>query len=143
MDMTNNSNTSKITLSDDNKVTLSLAAHGAVVLLSAAGVKSAGKVATAGALALAAATGPVGYALAEKQKGLKLGGKSTAEIADRVLPALTESMRLLSAVDAAEAANFRTTVLTALEAGARAERGGPGPATEEMIRKITEALDAA
>ena len=106
-------------------------------------MKSAGKVAVAGALALSAATGPVGHALAEKQKSVKLKGKSTAELADTVLPALTASMSLLQQQDQTEAANFRSTVLTAVEAGARAERGGTGPAMTEMIRKITEALDAA
>jgi hypothetical protein len=131
------------TLTDTDKITLATAAHGAVALITAAGVKSAGKIAVAGSLALAAATGPVGHALAEKQKGLKLNGRSTAELADTVLPALTASMSLLEQQDPAEAANFRSTVLTAVEAGARAERGGTGPAMTEMIRKITEALDAA
>ncbi len=140
--MTNNS-TPSISLTEQDKTTLATAAHGAVALMAAAGIKSAGKVATAGAFALASATGPVGHALAEKQKGLKLNGKSTAELADKVLPALTESMHLLKQQDPAEADNFRRTVMTAVEAGTRAERGGPGPATAEMTRKITEALDAA
>ena len=140
--MTNNS-TSSISLTDNDKLTLATAAHGAITLITAAGVKSAGKVAVAGALALSAATGPVGHALAEKQKSVKLKGKSTAELADTVLPALTASMSLLQQPDQTEAANFRSTVLTAVEAGARAERGGTGPAMTEMIRKITEALDAA
>lgn len=135
--------TSSITLTDHDKLTLATAAHGAVALLAAAGVKSAGKVAVAGALALSAATGPVGHALAEKEKSVKLKGKSTADLADTALPALTASMRLLEQLDPAEAANFRSTVLTAAEAGARAERGGTGPAMTEMIRKITAALDAA
>ncbi|MGW1341926.1 hypothetical protein ACWCOV_12835 [Kribbella sp. NPDC002412] len=132
-----------ITLTDQDKTTLATAAHGAVALIAAAGLKSAGKIAVAGSLALAAATGPVGHALADKQKGVKLNGKTTAEIADTVLPALTASMSLLEQQDPAEAGNFRSTVLTAIEAGARAERGGPGPALTEMTRKITEALDAA
>lgn len=132
-----------ITLTDQDKTTLATAAHGAVALIAAAGLKSAGKIAVAGSLALAAATGPVGHALADKQKGVKLNGKTTAEIADTVLPALTASMSLLEQQDPAEAGNFRSTVLTAVEAGARAERGGPGPALTEMTRKITEALDAA
>ena len=140
--MTNNS-TPSITLTDQDKLTLATAAHGAVALIAAAGVKSAGKVAVAGALALASATGPVGHALAEKQKGVKLNGKSTAELADKVLPALTASMSLLKQQDPSEAANFRSTVITSIDAGARAERGGTGPAMTEMIRKITSALDAA
>ena len=138
--MTNNN---AITLTDHDKLTLATGAHGAIALIAAAGVKSAGKVATAGALALASATGPVGHALADKQKGVKLHGKSTAEIADTVLPALTAAMGLLTTQDPAEAGNYRSTVLTAVEAGARAERGGTGPAITEMIRKITEALNAA
>jgi hypothetical protein len=140
--MTQNS-TPSITLTDQDKLTLATAAHGAIALITAAGVKSAGKVATAGALALSAATGPVGHALAEKQKGVKLNDKTTAGLADKVLPALTESMSLLKAQDPAEADNFRSTVITGIDAGARAERGGPGPAMTEMIRKITQALDAA
>jgi hypothetical protein len=140
--MTQNS-TPSITLTDQDKLTLATAAHGAIALITAAGVKSAGKVATAGALALSAATGPVGHALAEKQKGVKLNDKTTAELADKVLPALTESMSLLKAQDPEEADNFRSTVITGIDAGARAERGGPGPAMTEMIRKITQALDAA
>ncbi|MFF0339956.1 hypothetical protein [Kribbella sp. NPDC004875] len=141
--MTNNSSTAQITLTDDDKLTLATAAHGAIALITAAGVKSAGKIAVAGSLALASATGPVGHALAEKQKSVKLKGKSTAELADTAFPALTASMELLNQQDTAQAANFRSTVLTAVEAGARAERGGTGPAMVEMIRKITEALDAA
>ncbi|WP_410787353.1 hypothetical protein [Kribbella sp. C-35] len=140
--MTNQSS-SAITLTEQDKTTLAIAAHGAIALITAAGVKSAGKIAVAGSLALASATGPVGHALDEKQKGLKLDGKTTAELADQVFPALTASYALLKEQDPAEAGNFRSTVLTAVEAGARAERGGTGPAMTEMIRKITEALDAA
>ncbi|MFD7157196.1 hypothetical protein ACFV9C_21540 [Kribbella sp. NPDC059898] len=134
--------TNSITLTDNDKTTLAVAAHGAIALITAAGVKSAGKIAVAGSLALASATGVVGHALDEKQKGLKLEGKSTAQLADQVFPALTASMRLLKEQDQAAADDFRSTVLTALEAGARAERGGTGPAMTEMIRKITDALDA-
>ncbi|HWD83138.1 MAG TPA: hypothetical protein VG497_29765 [Kribbella sp.] len=134
--------TNSIALTDIDKTTLAVAAHGAIALITAAGVKSAGKIAVAGSLALASATGAVGHALDEKQKGLKLDGKTTAELADRVFPALTASMHLLKGQDAAAAEDFRSTVLTAVEAGARAERGGTGPAMTEMIRKITNALDA-
>jgi hypothetical protein len=140
--MTKN-NTPLTTLTDQDKLTLTTTTHGTVALIVAAGVKSAGKVAIAGGLALSSATGPVGHALAEKQKSVKLDGKSTAEIADTALPALTASMSLLKGQDPAEADNFRSTVITAIQAGARAERGGPDPAMNEMVRKITEALDAA
>lgn len=134
--------TNSITLTDNDKTTLAVAAHGAIALITAAGVKSAGRISVAGSLALGSATGPVGHALDERQKGLKLGGKSTAELADQVFPALTASMRLLQEQDPAAAEDFRSTVLAAVEAGARAERGGTGPAMTEMIRKITNALDA-
>lgn len=132
-----------ITLTDQDKLTLATAAHGVVALVSAAGVKSAHGIATASAFALASATGVVGHALTEKQKAVKLNGKSTAQIADKVLPALTASVSLLREQAPAEVDDFRRTVMAAAEAGARAERGGPGPAMAEMIRKITGALDAA
>ena len=134
--------TNSIALTDTDKTTLAVAAHGAIALVTAAGVKSAGKIAVAGSLALASATGPVGHALDEKQKGLKLDGKTTAQLADQVFPALTAAMHLLKDQDQAAADDFRSTVLTAVQAGANAERGGTGPAMTEMIRKITNALDA-
>ncbi|GAA2792877.1 hypothetical protein [Kribbella solani] len=134
--------TNSIALTAQDKTTLAVAAHGSIALIAAAGVKSAGKIAVAGSLALASATGPVGHALDENQKGLKLDGKSTAELADQVFPALTAAMHLLKDQDAATADDFRGTVLAAVEAGSRAERGGTGPAMTEMIRKITNALDA-
>jgi len=72
-----------------------------------------------------------------------LNGKSTAELADQVLPALTATMSLLKQQDPAEAGNFRRTVAFATEAAVLARRGEPGPAVAEMSRKITAALDAA
>jgi hypothetical protein len=68
---------------------------------------------------------------------------STAELADRVLPALTASVELLKKQAPQEADNFRSTVLVAVEAAAGAGQGGPGPALDAMTRKITNALDAA
>ena len=133
-----------ITLSPEDKSTLRTAAFGAVTLMSFAGIAgSAHKVATDGSLALASATGTVGHVLAEKKKDFKLEAKSGAALADQVLPALTASVALLKAQDAAEADNFRATVLIALEAATRAHKGAPSPTMAEMTRKITEALDAA
>ncbi|MHC3469795.1 hypothetical protein ACYF6T_13860 [Streptomyces sp. 7R007] len=130
-------------LTDQDKATLRTAAYGAVALMSAAGAAgSPHRIATNGSIALASATGPVGYVLAEKSKVDGLNGKSVAELADRVLPALTEAMGLLKKQDPAEADNFRGTVLVAVEAAAGAEKKGPGPALTEMTRKITAALDA-
>jgi hypothetical protein len=51
-------------------------------------------------------------------------------------------VHLLQEQDAQEAANFRTTVVTAVEAATRAHKGEPGPSMAAMARKITEALDA-
>lgn len=133
-----------LTLTGEDKQTLRTAAYGAVSLMAAAGAAgSPHKVATQGSIALASATGPIGYVLAEKSKIKGLNGKSVAEIADHVLPALTEAMSVLKKQDPAEAANFRGTVLVALDAGARTGKNQSSPVMAEMTRKITDALDAA
>lgn len=133
-----------ITLTDQDKNTLRTAAYGAVSLLAAADAAgSPHKVATQGSIALATATGPIGHVLAEKSKIEKLDGKTVAELADQVLPALTAAMTLLKKQDPAEAENFRGVVGIALEAGVRGRKGEPGPAVAEMLRKIEGALDAA
>jgi D-alanyl-D-alanine carboxypeptidase len=131
-----------ITLSDQDKSTLRTAAYGAVALMAAADATGKpGKVGTNGSIALSSATGSVGHVLAATSKSIELQGKSVAELADQVLPALTAAMRLLQAQDPAEADNFRSTVLVAVEAAARPRQGQP--ALTEMARKITAALDAA
>ncbi|MEO3926373.1 hypothetical protein ABGB07_21270 [Micromonosporaceae bacterium B7E4] len=133
-----------VTLTDQESLTLRIAAYGAVTLMAAAGAAgSPHKVATEGSIALASATGTVGHVLATYPKGKDLDGKSVAEIADHVLPALTESMNLLKKQDPAEADNFRSTVLVAVDAASRARAGEPSPTLAEMTRKITAALDAA
>lgn len=133
-----------ITLTEQDNRTLRTAAYGAVTLLAA--VDTAGKphkVATDGSIALASATGLVGHVLAEYPQGKELSGKSVAEIADHVLPALTAAVSLLKKQAPAEADNFRSTVLVAIEAATRAHKGEPSPIVTDMIRKITAALDAA
>jgi hypothetical protein len=133
-----------VTLSDQDKITLRTAAYGAVSLMAAAaGVNSPHKVATQGSIALHSATGLVGHVLSEKSSAGELSGKSTAELADRVLPALTAAMELLKKQAPEEAGNFRSTVLVSAETAAQAGKGAPSPTLTEMIRKITEALDAA
>ncbi|MET7465144.1 hypothetical protein [Nonomuraea sp. NPDC005501] len=132
-----------ITLTDQDKSTLRTAAYGAISLMSAA--DAAGrphKVATHGSIALSSATGAIGHVLAAKTKDINLDGKSVAELADHVLPALTAAMTLLKQQAPAEAGNFRNTVLVAVEAAARTQ-GSPSPTLADMTRKITEALDAA
>ncbi|WP_236667258.1 MULTISPECIES: serine hydrolase domain-containing protein [unclassified Nonomuraea] len=132
-----------IILSDQDKSTLRIAAYGAVTLMAAAGAPGKPhKIATSGSIALGPATGLIGHVLADHPEGKDLNGKSVAEIADRVLPALTAAMNLLKQQDPAEADSFRSTVLVAVET-AQTHRGRPSPATAEMARKITEALDAA
>ncbi|GAA2409742.1 hypothetical protein GCM10010404_79610 [Nonomuraea africana] len=132
-----------ITLTDQDKLTLRTAAWGAVSLMSAAGAAgSPHKVATHGSIALTSATGLVGHVLTKAPKGVKYG-KSVAELADQVLPALTAAMSLLKKQAPAEADNFRSTVIVAIEAAARTHQGEPSPTMAEMARKITEALDAA
>lgn len=135
-----------ITLTDQNKSTLRTAAYGAVSLITAAGTAggSSHKAATGGSIALGSATGQVGHVLAAvKAKEIVLKGKNVAELADQVLPALTAAMQLLKQQDGAEADNFRSTVLVAVETAARTQKGGPSPVLGDMTRKITAALDAA
>ncbi|MEU4575153.1 serine hydrolase domain-containing protein [Nonomuraea sp. NPDC023979] len=132
-----------VTLTEQDKNTLRIAAWGAVSLMSAVGAAgSAHQAGTDGSLALTSATGLVGHVLAKAPKGVKYG-RSVAELADQVLPALNASMSLLKEQAAAEAGNFRRTVLVAVEAAARTHQGEPSPTVAEMARKITAALDAA
>ncbi|WP_431933281.1 hypothetical protein [Nonomuraea jabiensis] len=132
-----------VTLNDQDKLTLRIAAWGAVSLMSAAGAAgSAHKVATEGSIALTSATGLVGHVLTKAPKGVKYG-KTVAELADQVLPALTASMNLLKQQDPAEADNFRRTVIVAIDAAARTHQGQPSPTLADMARKITAALDAS
>lgn len=130
-----------ITLNDQDKSTIRTAAYGAVSLLAAAGAPHKGM--TNGSIALTSATGVVGHVLSAKSKDIVLPGKSVAELADRVLPALTAGMSLLGQQNAAEAENFRGTVVVAVEAVIQAHKGEPGPAVVAMARKIIAALDAA
>ncbi|MEQ4724879.1 hypothetical protein [Nonomuraea sp. B19D2] len=132
-----------LTLTDQDKLTLRTAAYGAVSLLAAAGAAGGSpyRIATDGSVALASATGPIGHVLADKTKGVNLNGKSVAELADHVLPALTEAMSLLRKQAPAEADNFRSTVILAVEAAT--QRGEPSPSMADVTRKITGALDAA
>ncbi|GIH65875.1 hypothetical protein [Microbispora siamensis] len=131
-----------VTLTDQDTLTLRTAAWGAVSLMTAAGAAgSPHKIATEGSIALTSATGLVGHVLAKAPKGLN--GRSTAALADQVLPALTASMTLLKKQAPAEADNFRRTVLVAVEAATRPQKGEPSPAMAEMARKITESLTAA
>ena len=129
-------------LTDDDKTTLRTAAYGAVTLLSAADVAgSPHRVATAGALALNSAIGPIGHVLAEKSTVGHLDGRSAAEIADHVLPALTASTALLAKRDPALADDFRDIVTVAVDTAKQA-RGELSPALARMTDRISAALAA-
>ncbi|MEV4246173.1 hypothetical protein AB0J63_22485 [Streptosporangium canum] len=133
-----------ITLSDQDKLTLRTAAYGAVSLMAAADATGRPhRVAVDGSIALGSGTGLVGHVLATYPKGANLSGKSVAELADLVLPALTAAMSLLKKQAPAETDNFRNTVIVAVEAAARTHQGQPKPTLADMIRKITAALDTA
>lgn len=134
---------SEITFTADEKLTLQTAAHGAVGLMAAAkpGAISSTKAAIAAGKALSTATGAIGHVLAEKPKGMKLDGKSTADVADQVLPALTAAVALLNDKDPKEAANFRDAI--AVATGEAVQVLGGGPAVDTMARKINNALNAA
>ena len=139
--MTNNSTAAALT--DQDKTTIRIAAYGAITLLSAAG--AAGdkphKIAANGSIALGSATGVGGHVLADYPKTKDLNGKTVAQIADNVLPALTAAMTILKSQAPEEAGNFRATVLTAIESATH--HGRPTPVMTDMIRKMTAALDAA
>ncbi|QDQ16024.1 hypothetical protein [Streptomyces spectabilis] len=133
-----------LALTVQDKDTLRSAAYGAVSLMAAADAVAGKphKAATHGCLALACATGPVGHVLAERTRIKDLGGASAAALADQVLPALAAAMDLLNQQSPAAAADFRGTVLIAVEAAARAHRGEPGPVAAAMARRIADALGA-
>ncbi|GAA1680544.1 hypothetical protein GCM10009830_29490 [Glycomyces endophyticus] len=133
---------SNVTLSPADETVIRTAAWGAVSLMSAAGIAgSAHKIGTESSLALVAATGTVGRVVASA-KGAKLKGKSTAELADQVFPAITESVKLLESRDPAEAQEFRNLIGIVVASANRAHRGGPSPVMEDMARKIDEAMNA-
>ncbi|MEU2014123.1 hypothetical protein, partial [Nocardia sp. NPDC019302] len=121
--------TMSITLSAQDKSTLRTAAYGAVSLIAAA-TGSPRRAATSATIALTSATGLIGHVLATNAKDIELNGKTVAELADRVLPALTAAMRLLREQAPAEAGNFRSTILLALDA-AQVEPGKTGIVTAE------------
>lgn len=128
-----------ITLSDQDKSTLRTAAYGALSLMAAA-TGSPRKAVTNASIALTSATGLVGHVLTAKTKDIELKGRTVAELADRVLPALTAAMKLLGEQAPAEADVFRSTILLAVE---EAHPDKPSATTAAMARKITAALDAA
>ncbi|MEV0909219.1 hypothetical protein [Streptomyces hokutonensis] len=143
--MSKNTENTTPALTPDEKLTLQTAAHGVVSLMAAAdpGPISSTRSGMAGGKALSSATGLVGRVLAEKAKGLDLGGGSTADLADRVFAALADSVTLLKAKAPDEVANFRDTIAMITDAASRAHKGGPGPAETAMVQKITAALEAA
>lgn len=124
-----------ITLTPAEKTTIRTAAFGAVTLIAHANATSAHRTATNGSLALYSATGLVGHVLGEKTRDIKLKHKSSADLADQVLPALAESLRILEAHG--EDANFRATVEMAIEAAAG---GSVTPPLTAMVGKIRVAL---
>ncbi|KAF0846001.1 hypothetical protein [Nocardia caishijiensis] len=128
-----------ITLTDQDKATLRTAAYGAVSLIAAAGAPH--KAVSHGSVALTSATGLVGHVLSTKSRDIRLPGKTVAELADTVLPSLTAAMAVLAAYPG-EAANFRDTVLVAIDAATRPAKGAARPAVTAMAAKITGALDA-
>jgi len=129
------------TLNSQEEQTLRTAAHGVVALLAATdpGAISSTRAGMAGGKAITSATGLVGHVLAGKAD-VKMKG-SVAELADRVLPALSSSVEILNAKAPAETDNFRRTIDTIAQAAAEAHGGAPTPAQAETIRKISAALN--
>lgn len=135
--------TSTLTAADER--ILRTAAHGTVVLMAGAnpGPISSTRSGMAGGIAMTTATGLIGHVLAGKAKDLDLDGASTADVVDKVFPALTASLELLRAKAPGEVDNFRATIAMITEAAIRSHRGEPRVAEAEMARKIRQALDAA
>ena len=125
--------------SDPEQQTLRTAAYGALSLMAAA-TGSPREAVAHGVTALISATGPIGHVLATQAKDIELTGKTVAELAEKVLPALTAAVTLLRERAPMEAAAFRRTVLLVVET---TQSPKPGPVAAEMGRKITAALDAA
>jgi hypothetical protein len=132
-------------LTADDKLTLQTAAHGVIGLMAAAdpGPISSTRSGVAGGKALSTAIGTIGRILADKPKGMKLGGRSTADLADQTFTALTDSITLLKIKAPGEVDNFRETITIVMDAASRAHHGEAGPAEAAMMRRITAALDAA
>lgn len=99
------------------------------------------KAVSQGTTALSSATGLTGHILAAKSRDIRLPGKTAAELADHVLPALTAAMTCLAS-QPGEAANFRDTILVAIEAATRSGKAAPTPAVTAMAGKIAAALDS-
>ncbi|WP_245401415.1 serine hydrolase domain-containing protein [Nocardia albiluteola] len=130
-----------IELSSQDKSTLRTAAYGAVSLMAAA-TGSPRSTAANATIALTSATGLIGHVLAANAKDIELKGKTVAELADRVLPALTAAMNLLGEQDPTEADNFRGTIQRVLDA-AQGDSEKPSATMAEIARKVAAALDAA
>jgi hypothetical protein len=130
-------------LTEQDRDLIRTAAYGAVTLVACAypGAISTTKASIAGARVLTGATGQAGKALAGKGK-VNLPGASAADIADIVLPALTSAMAVLKDNEPGEADDFRRIVTIAVTQAAQSSGGGINAAEQEMISKITRALDA-
>ena len=128
-----------IALTGDEQSTLRTAAFGAVTLLSMTrpGPISSTRQNMAGATALTSATGMVGHILATREKIVLKG--TTAEVADQVLPALTQAVAILDTKAPAETTEFQRTVTTAVQQAISATRG-PDQAQHDMAAKIAAAL---
>lgn len=126
-------------LSAQERETIKTAAYGAVTLVSIAypGAISTTKANIVGAKVLTGATGVVGEVLSGKDK-VKVDGKSTAEIAATVLPALSASVDILRAKAPDEVDSFRRIVMIAVD---QSVAPNPNPAQAEMISKVKAALD--
>ncbi|MFC9999093.1 hypothetical protein [Nocardia sp. NPDC127526] len=133
---------STITLSLDDQRTVQTAAHGVVTLLACADRGRAGAISMAAAAALTSATGLVGHVVNDKKAKPNVKGRTVADIADVVLPALTASVRILETEAPQEVGNFRGTIATAISAAEQVYGGRPHPAAAELIRKINGALAA-
>lgn len=130
-----------IPLTAGEQSTLRQAAFGAVMLVSLAnqggGRARWGNI--VGAKVLTDATGIVGRLLSGNQN-YDLGWSSTAEVADQVLAALSETVSTLAGKATGQAGEFRRVVMTAVRQAPSRTRRGETPVHTDMIAKIAAAL---
>ncbi|MFY1633459.1 hypothetical protein ACN27F_09290 [Solwaraspora sp. WMMB335] len=127
-------------LTDDERSTLKTAAFGAVYLVSNAdpGVFGMVKESFAASGAFAGATGLVREVLATGDLP-RLPRDTPAEVERLVLPALRESVAILTAKAPQELEPYRSTVIDAADRVAQAA-SGVDPAEATMVDKIRQAL---
>ncbi len=128
-------------LTEDEAQTLKVGAFGAVFLVANAdpGIFNVLRESFAASGAISASTGLVRAVLTSGR--LPRLPESSGDVAGVVLPALSDSVTILAAKAPAEVANFRSTVVNAVERVAAAS-DGVSEKESAMVASVREALGA-